>query len=644
MRFLSCALILLGISIYSADLQAQKQIPDSVILEQAVILSTSKEILPAESKNREILIIQAAELQAMNISSVDEALRFLAGIDIQQRGGFGVQADISARGATFNQTLVLLDGVRLNDPLTGHFSGYFPIPLAEIAKIEIIKGASSGMYGTEAVGAVIQIISKGYVSKQDSSIDISTSVMAGSNSSIFSDSYVQYNRKLWSIGIGASTKSSDGHTPENDSIPYDFSLNTYSFNAQLHPNSSLKAGVRLALDERDFGARYFYTRSTADLSREIVDRIAAQAYVRKEINSKLAAELHGGWMSTDDDFLFNPAFPGNFHTTQQIDIHANTYWQFKPHLSYTFGAQSILRNVESSDRGNHEVAQYGLYAAQQWILNSWVWQLSARMEYHDSFGWEMVPQSSLGKSFGKWNVSAFLGRAIRAADITELYVSNNLNAVSSGRNLGNPLLNAESSWNSELNITRDISPALQAEASFFYRAGNDLIDYVLTPATSIPNATNIDPEGSYFYASNVSSLETYGLDFQMNGNVKTESAGNFRYQFGALIVLHSDSVESKYIAGNQGLLLNGSLQWQFGRLKANLNGLYKDRDSDAAGSISRELPSSYFLLDGGLNIEIYKGLAASMSCRNLFDRKYADVLGAQMPGRWFMLGLRFNLQ
>src|SRR4029078_6745644 len=102
------------------------------------------------------------------IHSIDELLRYLPGVEVQQRGPFGAQSDFVLRGGTFQQVLVILDGVRLNDPNSGHFTSYIPIAPSEIDRIEILKGASSAIYGSEAVGGVIHVITKTFA-KQSAS-------------------------------------------------------------------------------------------------------------------------------------------------------------------------------------------------------------------------------------------------------------------------------------------------------------------------------------------------------------------------------------------------------------------------------------------------------------------------------------------
>ncbi|MBD0376840.1 MAG: Plug domain-containing protein, partial [Flavisolibacter sp.] len=96
---------------------------------------------------RNILIIKGDRITQLPVHSIDELLRYLPGLEVQARGPIGAQSDFVIRGGTFQQVLVILDGIRLNDPLTGHFNSYIPITPAEIDRIEVLKGASSALYG-----------------------------------------------------------------------------------------------------------------------------------------------------------------------------------------------------------------------------------------------------------------------------------------------------------------------------------------------------------------------------------------------------------------------------------------------------------------------------------------------------------------
>ena len=114
----------------------------------------------ADQTGRYVTVIPGRTLSQYPVASLDDLLRLLPAIEVQSRGNFGTQADITLRGSTFNQVLILLDGMRLNDPLTGHFAGYLPITPAEIEQIEVVRGPGAALYGPDAVGGFVNIVTK----------------------------------------------------------------------------------------------------------------------------------------------------------------------------------------------------------------------------------------------------------------------------------------------------------------------------------------------------------------------------------------------------------------------------------------------------------------------------------------------------
>jgi outer membrane receptor protein involved in Fe transport len=125
-----------------------------------VVVSGSLSAQKSRETGRNIIVIRQEEIRMLPANSLDEILKFIPGIEVQQRGPQGAQSDIVIRGGTFQQVLVVIDGIRINDPLTGHFNSYIPIHPNDIDRIEVLKGASSAVFGADAVGGVINIITK----------------------------------------------------------------------------------------------------------------------------------------------------------------------------------------------------------------------------------------------------------------------------------------------------------------------------------------------------------------------------------------------------------------------------------------------------------------------------------------------------
>ena len=158
-KSLICLFTLLFISFVSLSQSKEIDLDPVTVTSSLTPVNTSK-------TGRNIIIIKGDRFNSLPVNSLDELLRYVPGIEIQSRGPMGAQSDIVMRGGTFQQVLVILDGIRLNDPVTGHFNSYIPIAPAEIDRIEILKGASSALYGSEAVGGVIHIITKSFAAKK----------------------------------------------------------------------------------------------------------------------------------------------------------------------------------------------------------------------------------------------------------------------------------------------------------------------------------------------------------------------------------------------------------------------------------------------------------------------------------------------
>ena len=146
-------------------------------------ITITASLLEQEQKEtgRNIITIKGESFYSLPVNSIDELLRYIPGIEVQQRGPQGSQSNIILRGGTFQQVLVIIDGVKLNDPITGHFNGYVPIHPSEIERIEVLKGAASAIYGSEAVGGVINIITKTFVGKISATKKLRLNLAAGEN-------------------------------------------------------------------------------------------------------------------------------------------------------------------------------------------------------------------------------------------------------------------------------------------------------------------------------------------------------------------------------------------------------------------------------------------------------------------------------
>jgi iron complex outermembrane receptor protein len=638
-----------------SGISQENDVKPSKISLDTVQVTSNRTIQNITQTGRNVQVMTSNDIQSLPINSTDELLRFLPGIEIQSRGGFGVQSDMTLRGSTFNQVLVMVDGVRVNDPLTGHFNGYVPVPLAEIDRVEIIKGTASSIYGADAVGGVINFITK--TDTKNERADVNATLKAGSYGYIASDISVLAKAKKWCYSVGFQNNKSDGEQLLNPnfgevpSAPVNF--NTW-FNTQTISGSvgrelgeNWKVNLRGSYDERSFAAKYFYTASKYDESVENTTVFFSDLKLSGS-NGKFKTDIDFAFRESTDEFIFNPLFTANNHTTRFGLLQANQSFAYSSKHTLVYGIQIDSRNIESNDRGNHSNFHSGFYG--QWIgkmVSNLTTTVSLRGDYDDNYDFELSPQLSVSYIIKKVVLRGGLGKGIRAADYTERFVSNNLNTLSPGRNLGNPDLVAESSWSYELGADYYLMDGLKLVATGFYRASSNLIDYVPTQGSEITNVpVTLVPNGTYLYSKNLTNVNTVGLEAELWYSKVTKSGNRYSAKLGytGLESVNPDGTVSKYVSSHAKHLVNGNLSASVGIVDFGFSGLYKTREEVYTQALGLKLNPEYFVANANIGVRLLSDkLTVKGEVINLFDEKYSDILGAQMPGRWFVVGLSLRL-
>ncbi len=632
---------------------------DSISPLDTVVIATSRVPVKIKETGRFVTVIDQQALKNQAVVSLDEVLRYVPGIEVQSRNAFGAQSDISMRGSTFTQVLVLVDGMRLNDPLTAHFNGYIPIPAPDIYRIEVLRGPAVASFGPDAVGGVINIITKTFArtAYQDKS-EAEVSLNYGEENLINGQAgFSRQNEKGLKWSVAGSINKSDGQTiaeqnfvAENDTTTleafnnyFDIKNITVALSAPLR--DQWRMSFRSAYDYRDFSARYFYTSSPFDQSVEKTTNFWNHLRIANE-RSNGQTTFDAAYKRNTDEFIFNPAFTGNNHTTQLLNFQLNHYRVANDRLSWNVGFQADQRQIESNDRGNHEDWHFGSFFTSAFkIANDWNLQGSLRLDYDENYGWELSPQFNLSLVKPAYVLRSTMGRSIRAADYTERYVSNNLpGPLTPGRNLGNPNLQAEQSWS--FDIGGDLFPASgwRLSATSFVRFSDRLIDYALTNQAGIFNDENLQKGADYFYARNVEDVQTFG--FEVESNYKKTISDDIAIILNAgytwLDTQNDDGVTSVYISNHARHLITTNIGFETGRFNLFINGLYKVRNERSALAINSRLEEQYLVWHGRVNYRVWKHLSLNFQVHNLFDEVYQDILGAPMPGRWILGGLKFQ--
>jgi len=606
-----------------------------------VTVTASLKQSKAANTGRNIISIKGEAISKLPVNSVDELLRYLPGIEVQQRGPMGSQSDFVIRGGTFQQVLVIIDGIRLNDPNTGHFSGNIPIAPSEIDRIEVLKGASSALYGSEAVGGVIHIITKSFAAGSEKKKQFGGSVSTGEYGLFTANAGGVYSNGKTAIGAGVLSNHSTGQLQRG--TRGFFHNNTVSVSVNHHINKKWQLSARSSYDIRDFGAQNFYTTFLSDTAEEKLTTSWNQLRLGYK-GEKDRFSVQAGYKTVKDEYLYNLQSVANESRSklwQALAIHEH---DFSGKTSLSGGLQFQNREISSNDRGEHAVKQVGAFAVlNQKIGESFYVHPAIRFDWDEKRGWEFVPQLNAAYRVNQFVFRASAGKTIRDADFTERYNNYNKDLVTSGR-IGNPNLGAERSYSYEVGADYFMKSNLKLSVGGFIRDHSDLIDWANTVYADMPRQENLAPGGTYALAKNIASVKTYGVETDLQYTRSISSNQSFYATAGWvwLYTKSSNSVPSFYISSHAKMLTNFNVMYSVSHFSVSVNGIYKSRVEQAPGVLPVGITKDYFVLNARAEYAILKrklGLFAQVS--NITDKQYSDLLGSVMPGRWLSGGLRF---
>ena len=609
----------------------------------------------AGQTGRYVTVVPGSSLSRYPVTSLDDLLRFLPALEVQSRGSMGAQSDITLRGSTFNQVLLLLDGMRLNDPLTGHFAGYLPITPAEIEQIEIVRGPGAALYGPDAVGGFINIVTKTFAAThRPDGVELAGTFMAGEYGLKSTNAGFYGQDKGLRLAGGILNNTASGQLRDApSSARNDVKLNTYSLSGAYQITEKLSAAARASFDRRDFNAQYFYTTNATDQARETASRDWYQGQLRYEWNERARTELQIVGTASTDLYVFTPTSTPSDHLMHYLNVQGQHQLQLSPKVRATLGGQADRRAIQSNDRGTHDTWHAGAFAVAAIAPTAGLNLTAAlRLDHDQAYGTELVPQLNTSQQLSeKLTVRAAVGRAIRAADFTERYTSNvRPGIVPTGFNVGNPGLQAERTINYEAGFDYQPWRALTLRGTYFNRYGKNLIDYVNQSGNQVIEATgfaNLNSAATYRFAQNLFAVTTQGIETEVTTRAQLAPGlrldGSVSYTW---IHLNKEGdVVSQYLANVARHLVTGTVSVTHRRGTLTVSGLFKQRDAQAAAAISRELTPSYAVFNGRLDVALLpERLWLTGQVQNLFNAKYADLLGAQMPTRWLMAGVRVALR
>ncbi len=614
-------------------------------LPDSIVVTANRLEVDERQTGRRVSVWTAEDIEALPVSSFDELLRTVGGVEVQSRGGFGVQSDLSIRGSTFNGVLVLLDGVPINDPMTQHFMADLPVPVSEIARIEVLRGPASTLYGPDALGGVVQIFTHTGLAQvqQDAPSGGQVGLQGGSYGMRGVDGSLTYRTDRSVINLASSYRhadgmpitGSDGEPMESTEGPVrtDFARQAHTAAHSTRIGSTLLY-TRAGFDTRDFSAFHYYTPFASDTAREATSTYWAQTRLGSGRQGVTQWRLDIAGKQHEDEYVYNPQTGASRHTSRKLRGQYQLSHFVSPQLTVVGGLSGTIRSIDSNTLGEHVDRSAGVYVMGRWNpLRRLYLNASSRVDYDPLYGVEPTPQLSAAYNFSHVTLRANIGRAVRAPNYIERYVN-------AGGNQGNPDLVAEKAWSYETGIDWRLRNGLQLHATGFARSTDDLIDYV-----------RIDPSAQVYTARNLLQVETRGLELEAEAHRTLSRSQRLRFH-GAYTLLDADvaldpgtpeTATYKYALTKARHLVQGTLSHTFNGFSTGLQGMWKHRMQTVPSNIGG---ASYSVINLRASYQLPVGseaLIISGEVRNIFDTEYTEIFDAPMPGRWGILRVRLDL-
>ncbi len=607
--------VLLGAETVRAD-----DSPDSAFRLDDVVVTASRVPSLQSDLSRSVVVISRSEIAVTPARSVSELLSGAAGVDIRHRGGSGVQADFNIRGSGFEQTLILIDGIKFNDPQTGHHNGDIPVAIEDIERIEILKGAGSRLYGPNAMGGVINIITN---SAKNKSMSIKSGV---GDFGLFERSL----RASYFTGPVShlATFSKRNSTSHRDNTEFDIVNVSYDANITAGPGP-ITFSARYT--DKSFGAHQFYSVNFPDEYEATETTFISSSAELNSGNFTFSPKLF--WKRHEDDFILDrnrPDWYRNRHTTDMYggELQASLT---SSKTVVTVGGEIAGEEIESTNLDDHYRTRAGVFSEVSWIPIEKLSVVAGLSLYaYTDDKWTPSPGIDAGYHISNdVRVYASVGKSFRMPTFTDLYYY-------SPANRGNPELFPEEGWTFETGIVWQ-NNSVSVKPSIFLREGRDMIDYIWTE-DSVWTGDSIWTVDSYWQAENVSQSTTRGFELNTGFNLigKWEASplasANFRYTY-LDIEWYAGNRTSKYFMDHlrhQAVLDISTVEF------LSITNSWRVRYQERFNS------QKYAIVDVKLDWK-YQGFNIYADVTNLFDREYSEIGTIPMPGRWFRMGMSYSL-
>ena len=573
-----------------------------------VIVSTSKLEIPFSKNFRTLTVISSNYIKSSPATNVSDLLQEITGIDVRRRGVGGIQGDLYIRGGGFDQTLLLVDGMKMDDVQTGHHTLNMILPLYLIERIEIIKGPAARIFGQNAFNGAINIVTKDVIGEIGKADFIVNEISYGS----FEQKNISASTKIITSKVKTlvsySGNRSDGYRHNTD-----FKKNSYFVKSSIKSNG-FPVDIIASFTENKFGANGFYASPSA--TEQYEETQASLIGLSTSIKSEkfiISPKLY--WRRGQDEYIYirdNPSVYRNLHKTNKVSAELSGSY-FSNSGVTGFGIDLSTVNISSNNLGEHDRNTVSAYIDHTFKLfdEKLVASPGMSVSYFSDMSFHSFPGIDLGYNLNSsFKLYSNIGKTYRIPTYTDLYYSDRTT-------VGNENLNPESATSTELGFKYDTSN-LKITGALFNREAKNIIDYVKENENDLWNAVNIG------------SLKTTGFELDFRYNFKNQNYFNLGY---------TNIKDNNYITNiNFSKYSLNSFKHQLVS-KFNLSYLKNISHSIVYKYLERSDNSNYSILDSKI---IYKkGLFIYVN--NILDAAYSETNLVPMPGRNFLVGISIGI-
>ena len=593
---------------------------------------------------RQVTVLQAVDIAAAAAHSINDLLELAVGVDVRQRGEFGVQTDNAVRGGTFDQISILLNCINISSPHTGHLSADFPVTMSDIERIEVLEGPSARVFGTSAFTGVINIVTKS-AANSEKPLGAEVEMYGGSYGYGGGDVRVNARKGGFANALSGGYSRSDGATPNSDFT------SARTFWQGGYVKNELKVDAQLGYSYKQYGANTFYGAASTD-QWESNERYMGAVSVENPLGRHAHVKASANWNRWFDHYQWHKDNPAgeNFHKVDAAGGNVNV-WADSRFGRSSIGFEARYESIWSTKLGeplaeskwqktqgrdqradamykyNADRVNYSAFVEHNVLLEKWTVSLGLLLNNNTALDhrWRVYPGIDVSyRPDNSWKLFASWNMALRMPTFTDLYYS--------GTNIvGTSDLKPEKTSDVSLGA-RYRRPGWRAEMSVFYSHKDDLIDWVIYAS---------EPDGKTFRSGNF-TLDNAGLELSADLMPQELWSHAWLRKIGVQYAYINEDmahpvpvIASKYAMEylrHKVVLSADARVWRNLALSAS----WRWQDRVGEGN------NPYSLLDLRLTWDNARW-SVYADCNNLLDKRYCDYSFIPQPGRWAKVGFRFKI-